>query len=256
MFKGKPKMVGQFYKKFNQAGMRPEKVDRVKKKHLDQKKGIRTREEANEKKGFVSHSKNLYVGENEAHITDSIISDEKHCEDSLLEECLHSNMLESNQQCEITDDNLRDGEKDINTLVDECLQTETLESNLQYEIENRVNLVTCPSFQLTHEEEFKVFELFVRKEHLMDGLFRLFFQFPGILESFQKSLISVGHGEEVHPDLIQIIDQRYVYVESDLARGGTVRQSLDMFDEFKNVSENIKNQVLQFSMSVFRVCNK
>ena len=90
----------------------------------------------------------------------------------------------------------------------------------------------------------------------MDGLFRLFFQFPGFLESFQKSLLAIGHGEGFHPDFIEIIDQKCVYVHSDLARGGQIRQSLDMFDEFKNVCEKIKNQVLQFSMSVFRVCNR
>ena len=39
--------------------MRPEKVDRVKKKHLDQKKGVRNREELDEKnvKVKVSSSK-------------------------------------------------------------------------------------------------------------------------------------------------------------------------------------------------------
>ena len=104
-------MVVQSHKKFYQAGMRPEKVDRVKKKHLDQKKGLRTREEADDKKGFVSHSKQLNVGENEADIKDSIISDEKHGKDALVEECLHSNMLESNRQCEITDDILSAGKK-------------------------------------------------------------------------------------------------------------------------------------------------
>ena len=120
MFKGKPNMVVKSHKKFIQAGMRPEKVDRVKKKNLDQKKGIRTREEAGEKKGFVSHSKKIDIGENEADIKDSIISDEKHGKDALVVECLHSNMLESNRQCEITDDILSDGgKKRKNNLVKE-----------------------------------------------------------------------------------------------------------------------------------------
>ena len=127
---------------------------------------------------------------------------------------------------------------------------------LQFRNGRMADLVICPSFHLTHKEKFRIFELFVRKEHLMDGLFRLFFQFPGFLESFQKSLLSIGHGEGFHPDVIKIIDQRGVYVHSDLASGGAVRQSLDMFDEFKNVCEKIKNQVLQFSFSVFRVCNR
>ena len=209
-------MVVQSYNDGFQAGMRPEKVDRVKKKHLDQKKGDRNREDVDDNtgSGSVSQNKKLDVVENVADIADSIIHDEKHDIEALVEECLHTKIVK------------------------------------------RVDLVICPSFQLTYEEEFKIVELFVRNEHLMDGLFRLFFQFPGFLESFQKSLLSIGHGEVVHPDFIEIIDQRCVYVHSDLASGGTIRQSLDMFDEFKNVSEKIKNQVLQFSMSVFRVCNR
>ena len=86
----------------------------------------------------------------------------------------------------------------------------------------------------------------------MDKLFRSFFHFPGLLESFQQSL----RGERLHDDFIRIMDQKTVFVDSNMASSGTIRQSLDMFEEFKNASEKIKNQVLQFSLSVFRVCNR
>ena len=55
--------------------MRPEKVDRVKKKHQEQKKGVRNREELDEKKEFVSQSRKLDGGEDIADIEHIIISD-------------------------------------------------------------------------------------------------------------------------------------------------------------------------------------
>jgi hypothetical protein len=172
--------------------MRPEKVDRVKKKHLDTKK--------NKEKG-------------------------KDDENSLMPDSDARNV-------------------DISDLVEECL--------LEHKIEDGLDLRGCLTLKLTHEEEFKIFELHVRKENLNDVLFRLFFHFPGFLESFQQSLLVQG----LHHDFIRIMDHKSLFVESNLAGSGTIRQSLDMFDQFKNVSENIKNQVLQFSVSVFRVCNR
>ena len=201
--------------------MRPEKVDRVKKKHLDNKKSCSKEEELCESKSSNSINGKLY---SETDITDN--------KDSLI-------------------DNI-----DIDTLVEECLQTQVIENKGEHEIGDSATLMTCPSFQLTHEEEFKIFELFVRKENLMDGLFRLFYNFPGFLESFQRTLLSIGHGKGVDHDFVRIIDQKSMFIQSNLISGGTIKQSLDMFDEFRNVSEKIKNQILQFSLSVFRVCNR
>lgn len=196
-------------------------MDRVKKKHLDNKKSCSKEEELCESKSSNSINGKLY---SETDITDN--------KDSLI-------------------DNI-----DIDTLVEECLQTQVIENKGEREIDDSATLMTCPSFQLTHEEEFKIFELFVRKENLMDGLFRLFYNFPGFLESFQRTLLSIGHGKGVDHDFVRIIDQKSMFIQSNLISGGTIKQSLDMFDEFKNVSEKIKNQILQFSLSVFRVCNR
>jgi hypothetical protein len=85
----------------------------------------------------------------------------------------------------------------------------------------------------------------------MDGLFRLFYHFPGFLESFQRTLLSIGLGKGVDTDFVRIIDQKSLFIQSNLISGGTIKQSLDMFDEFKNVSEKNKNQILQLSLSVF-----
>ena len=202
----------------HQVGMRPEKVDRVKKKHLEDEKVVR--KTGSENKKSVSSDGEVH-GERDI----IIIADSK-------------NTL------------------DIDALVEECVNLEVIEKRKECEVGDCTDLRTSPSFNLTHEEEFKIFELFVRKENLMDGLFKLFFQFPGFLESFQRTLLSIGHGKGVDHDFVKIIDQKYSIIESNLTSGGTIRQSLDMFDEFKNVSEKIKNQVLTFSLSVFRVCNR
>jgi hypothetical protein len=191
--------------------MRPEKVNRVKKRHLEAKK---------------SDMKNGEIIENKDSVVNEIIDMEENV----------VNVEESNTS---------DTNVDINALVEECVENE-----------GHFDLMACPSFQLTHEEEFKIFELYVRKENLNDGLFRLFFHFPGFLEAFHHSLLSLGLGKRAHQDFIKIIDQKSSFIESNLASGGTIRQSLDMFDEFKNVSEKVKTKVLQFSLSVFRVCNR
>ena len=189
MLEGKLKIFEQSFNEDHQAGMRPEKVDRVKKKHLDQHKGVRNREEVDDKTGSVSQNRKLDVVENVADIADSIISDEKHDIEALVEECLHSKQRKRNQQ-------FRNG--------------------------RMADLVICPSFQLTHEEEFKIFELFVRKENLMDGLFRIFYHFPGFLESFRRTLLSIGHGRGVDNDFVRIIDQKSMFIQSNLISGGTI----------------------------------
>jgi len=205
------------YEKCLKVGMRPEKVDRVKKKHLDDEKVVR--KTGSEIKKSVSSDGEMHREKNFVIIEDK-------------------NPL------------------DIDALVEECVNLEVIEKIKECEVGDCMDLRTSPSFNLTHEEEFKIFELFVRKENLMDGLFKLFFQFPGFLESFQRTLLSIGHGKGVDHEFVKIIDQKYSIIESNLTNGGTIRQSLDMFDEFKNVSEKIKNQVLTFSLSVFRVCNR
>jgi hypothetical protein len=62
-----------------------------------------------------------------------------------------------------TDSVIRADNIDIDTLVDECLQVQVIEKKGEGEMTNSSKLLSCPSFQVTHEEEFKILELFVRK---------------------------------------------------------------------------------------------
>merc|ERR1712013_848724 len=44
------------------------------------------------------------------------------------------------------------------------------------------------------------------------------------------------------------------HIITNFMNGGIIRQSLDMFDEYKNVDESVKTETFFFSMSVFFLC--
>ena len=204
--------------------MRPEKVDKVKRKHLG------TKIEELDKQRERALPKIVFDVETDEVFTEKVI------------DVQNSNISPSDSG---------EANVDISCLVEECILQEQLEHEGNCEKDYIHDLRCSPSLQLTHEEEFKIYELFVRKENLMDGLFRIFFHFPGFLEAYKKSLLSFHN-----PAFVRILDQKIVFLESDIASGGTIRQCLNMFDEFKNVSENVKTEALQFSLSVFRVYNR
>ena len=45
---------------------------------------------------------------------------------------------------------------------------------------------------LTHEEEFRMYELLVRREHLVDGIFEISLQYPHFLDTW-KELSEYSH---------------------------------------------------------------
>eukprot|EP00092_Neocalanus_flemingeri_P034634 GFUD01037675.1.p1 GENE.GFUD01037675.1~~GFUD01037675.1.p1 ORF type:complete len:484 (-),score=111.17 GFUD01037675.1:15-1466(-) len=213
------------YEKCLKVGMKPEKVDRVKKKHLDAKKNDKQNGELDDNQG-------------------SVIED-----DMFTEKRMNSKSSNfSYSYSDVTD-------FDISALVEDCVVTEVMQHVGTYEKDN-LDLRGSPSFQFTHEEEFKVYELFVRKENLMDGIFQIFQQFPGFVESFEKHLISLCHGDIVNHDFMRIVDQKAFSMVLSMLNGGTLRQCLEMFDEFKNLSEKVKSEALHFSVPVFKVCNR
>ena len=80
---------------------------------------------------------------------------------------------------------------------------------IEHPVEDGLDVMGCMTLHLTHEEEFKIFELHVRKENLNNGLFKL----------FSISLHSWTHFRILY--FVRIMDQKSVFVESKVASGGT-----------------------------------
>ena len=119
--------------------MRPEKVNRVKKKHLDAKKND-TKNEELDKERERALPKIVFDVETDDVFTEKVI--------------------------EVQNSNISPGYSgvtnvDMSCLVEECVLQEFLEHEGNCEKDDIHDLRSSPSLQLTHEEEFKIFELFV-----------------------------------------------------------------------------------------------
>ena len=86
---------------------------------------------------------------------------------------------------------------------------------------------------------------------LLDTFFNLIFRFPKYLEAFKKDILSFGCGKGTKSDFQILCDRSPKFVDHNLASDVSVRQSFDMFEKVK---ENVKTEVLQFTLPIFRVC--
>ena len=140
---------------------------------------------------------------------------------------------------------------DIDSLVEECFSEDIVPFYKSSEnVENTGRLCEVP-FVWTHEEEFKIFELLVNKEMLLDTFWKLIFQFPRYMEAFKKDLLSFGSGRGSKSDFQILCDRSPRFVDHNLASDVSVRQA---FDRFEKVKENVKTEVLHFTLPIFRVC--
>ena len=196
--------------------MKPEQVNRVKKKHLNDK-------------NISSKYVNLKEDQGQKSLYDDVNS-----EDAMT--------VQTDLIAQVS--------------IEECVLDELSKNEETSNNQELAPLLRFPTFELTYEEEFKIYELLVRKENLMDRMFRQFSHIPGFVKAFEQNLFSLNCGGRVRTDFIRIIDQKFDSIHSNFVNGGTVRKSLDMFDEFKNVSERVKTEALSFSISVFQVCNR
>ena len=113
-----------------------------------------------------------------------------------------------------------------------------------------------PTFHFTFEEDFKIYELMVRKENLVDGIFQTFMEHPDFTKLVQQFLLSINSGTDYvyKGACYQFILSMRNYIISNFMNGGVIRQSLDMFDYYKHVDESVKPETFFFSMSVFHLC--
>jgi len=127
---------------------------------------------------------------------------------------------------------------------------------VQREIRNHSVIVRSPPvLNLTFEEDFKIHELLVRKENLFDGIFQTFMDQPEFLPHWKQFLTSVNSKQSVLAGTgTRMVELFRKHIITNFMNGGIIRQSLDMFDEYKNVDESVKTETFFFSMSVFFLC--
>jgi len=240
------------FQKCLKVGMKPEKVDRIRRKAKFDKVG------GNDKK--VEKTEQV---EEVAMFHDDKQNSSENSEDSdpdasidicaLVEECIYDEMKSLDDveyiNLSITVDKEDSSEKMHNK--QESLLTQDTD---QCEIQNlSVIIPSSPVINFTFEEDFKIHELLVRKENLLDGIFQTFMNHPGSLPFWEQFLKSVDSKERVYAGIRTDITKtlRKNIIANFMNGGGLVRQSLDMFDEYKNVDESVKTETFLFSISVF-----
>ena len=118
-----------------------------------------------------------------------------------------------------------------------------------------------PDFELTFEEDFKIHEFLVRKENVFDSILSLLERHPSFEEKFTKFIMSCNEKSMPPAQAIESLsveeDQfTAAMVLQDIDSGGIIRQSLDMFDEHKQVDPGIKTESFMFTICVGVLCNR
>jgi len=225
--------------------MKPEKVDRVRKKKEQNTAEIKT--EGPEGEQIFVEIKNLSSSSSGYGSDDVDIS-------ALAEECF----FEQDILVEDGDTTMqKSSSRDIN------IQPEFLFDSHFNEIPQTINLLSeissNPAMHFTQEEEFRIFELMVRKENLFDGCFQIIMELPYFADSFTKFILSLKSGETGQRnkgDCIQVVSQIRKYIVENFKKGGIIRQALDMFEEYKYVTEAVKKETFFFALPIFHLVVK
>ena len=168
----------------------------------------------------------------------------------------------------------------IDSLAEDCVVEENLETNLvRYnqnnelipehigevlfevteETSSNVTLPNEPVFNFTFEEEFKIYELVARKDSLLDAIFGMITEIPQFKMLILNFLSSGEFGynksseQQLRKDGFQTLKSVFGI---NLNSGGKIRACLDMFDEYKHVDEEVKNETFDFSLKVHQICTR
>ena len=224
--------------------MKPEKVDRVRKKKEQNTSEIKTERPGDQ---IFVEIKNLSSSSSGYGSDDIDIS-------ALAEECFF-------EQDILVED--RDTTMQKSCSADLNIQPEFLFDSHFNEIPQTINLLSeissNPAMHFTQEEEFRIFELMVRKENLFDGCFQIIMELPYFADSFTKFILSLKSGETGQRnkgDCILVVSQIRKYIVENFKKGGIIRQALDMFDEYKYVTEAVKKETFFFALPIFHLVVK
>ena len=115
-----------------------------------------------------------------------------------------------------------------------------------------------PQFELTFEEDFKIHELLVRKDNVLDSYFNLMFELPSVHDMFVNFLKLCNQPEQPVVCGMNIDDVKRFnkFISGNVASGGIVRQSLEMYDEYKQVDDHAKTETFMFTIEVMALCTR
>ena len=110
-------------------------------------------------------------------------------------------------------------------------------------------LTMNPIFNLTIEEEFKIHELFVRREYLYDEMFQLFLQLSTFV-NWENLLMTICRGSFDPSGKWNLFNRFELDFYSNLKgfKGIPIRLSLNMFDVFNSLEEGVKTEMFEFTM--------
>jgi len=109
-----------------------------------------------------------------------------------------------------------------------------------------------PEFELTFEEDFRIHELLVRKDNVLDSFYSLLSQMPKFHEVFLNFTRLCNNPEQFSMPCLCMDDvKRFAkMVGQNIASDGIIRQSLEMYDEYKQVDDRVKTETFCFSIKV------
>jgi len=107
-----------------------------------------------------------------------------------------------------------------------------------------------PEFELTFEEDFRIHELLVRKDNVLDSFYSLVSQMPKFHEVFLNFTRLCNNPDQFSFPAMDIDDvKRFAkMVGQNIASDGIMRQSLEMYDEYKQVDNRVKTETFCFSI--------
>ena len=250
-------------------GMRPERVDRVARKRgrviATSAKNTRDVFEVDE----AEDVENVRVAVSEATTSRNAPSDRGFSESyestqtlditSLVEECVveeewGTNLVEFNQNTV----NNKWASKNISELTLEHVDAmKPASPNTSF---HNTTFHNEPVFDFTFEEEFKIYELLVRKNYLVDAIFGLVSEIPQFKVLILNFLSSGELGCNGSSENILLRTEGHQAFKEvlgiNLNPGGKIRACLDMFDEYKYVDEEVKIETFAFSIKTFHICSR
>ena len=155
---------------------------------------------------------------------------------------------------------------DISQLAAECIaeQMEPDHSRSLVVMPMRSTVIAQnPEFELTFEEDFKIHEFIVRKENIFDSVVCLLERLPRFEEKINKFVSSCNNKLKLPKPFIESLHLNESgtmcqftaeMIQQNIVRGGIVRQSLEMYDEHKQVDPIIKTESFLFTIGVGILC--
>ena len=109
-------------------------------------------------------------------------------------------------------------------------------------------IINNPDLGMTFEEEFKMYELIVRREHLMDRMFEVSLEFPNFLEKWRNCIESNNYEHILTNDYKKFMREKQEKLFNSPRDTNSISAALNMFDELKHVNQTVKIETLKSSL--------